>query len=108
MKVETQLAGALTISVRTFDKSPLPSGGRVFVSLRLGWHPPRLDLPNNRSGQADVVLPAVAKEQLQISVRVPGFKVLRTLPRIQWDMNHSYPLRFEGATTLIIVLTPDN
>ncbi len=57
-------------------RASLPSGGRVFVSRRLGWHPPRLDLPNNRSGQADVVLPAVAKEQLQISVRVPGFKVL--------------------------------
>jgi hypothetical protein len=106
-EVATQPAQLLRVSIRTIDKSSLPAGGRLFVSRGKAWHSSRFDLLGDGKSQADVVLPSVAHEMLEISVRIPGYRVLRTVPNLQRDWNHRYPLRFEGTMDLIVVLAPE-
>jgi hypothetical protein len=106
-EVATQPAQLLRVSIRTIDKSSLPAGGRLFVSRGKAWHSPRFDLPDDGQSQTEVVLPSVSNEMLEISVRIPGYRVFRTVPSLQRDWNHRYPLRFEGTMDLIVVLAPD-
>ena len=106
-EIATQPSESLKISVRTADKSPLPAGGRIFVSRGKAWHSARLDIANIGESRAEITLPAVANELLEVSIRVPGYSVLRTLPDSNRDWNRRYPLRFVGPMTFIVVLTPD-
>ncbi len=105
-RIATMPPRKLSIEVRTFDKSPLPAGGIVYVMRPKSWHTSRLELPSGDSYQSTVVLPCVGLEDMvEISVRVPGYDVLRTLPSLPRDWNHRYRLRLQDATQVMFVLT---
>ncbi len=105
-EIATQSAKALSIIVETDDNGPLPANGRVFVSRSKAWHTSQLPLPAGDS-KVVVTLPSVGREMVEIAVRVPGFKVKKTMPELQIDMNRRYQLRLETSIVVTVVLTSD-
>lgn len=92
----------LVLRIRTADKQPLPENSVVYVSRSRAWQAGRF----KPAGQVDPeleILDAPA-ELYEITVRIPGYTVLRTAPIRSPDINRRYRIAVEGDTTIAFLL----
>jgi hypothetical protein len=92
----------LTIVIRSEDGSPLPAKSTVYVGRGDAWRGTSRTLDQKPS--ATVRISDVSDEMFQISVRVPGYNVVRTTPPLNKDMNRRYPIRVARDVEVVFVI----
>lgn len=100
--VSTETPSVLRIKLQTSDEAPLPEKSVIFVSRDKAWQAARY-YPEGKVEPVIEVLDA-PREAFQITVRVPGYRVLRTVPTRAADINGRYRINVKGNTSLAIFL----
>lgn len=100
--IVTETPHRLSITVRTGDGSLLPADSSVSISRYRAWESSRLPLP--RMPASDIRVDDVGKEMFSISVRVPGFVVVKTVPLLNMDLNQRHGIRITGDTHVLFVV----
>ena len=100
--IATEKPHRLAIMVRTDDGSPLPADSSVNIGRYRAWEGSWLPLP--RMPAASIRLNDVGKEMFSISIRVPGFTVVKTVPLMNMDLNQRYGIRITGDTHVLFVM----
>ncbi len=100
--IPAQRPQRLTISVCSEDGVPLPMDGYVAIDRNGAWRGTQLDL--SRRPRAEVSLDDVPNETFQISVRVPGYVVVKTNPQLVVDLNQHYSVQVNGQTDVEFVV----
>jgi hypothetical protein len=92
----------LTVKVVTNNGKRLPDKSVVYVGRRKAWRGSTLTLPPVES--AVVQINDLGREPVEISVRVPGLKVISCNPPLNEDLNRRYTIRVNGNTEIIFVV----
>lgn len=100
--VPTQKPRGLTITVKTDDGSDLPEHSYAMVGREKAWKSSKLSLPQVDS--ATVMLNDVGSEAFQVWPYIPGYRVLRTVPTIQPDLNKRYLVRVVDDTRVTFIV----
>ena len=100
--VELKPARKLSIQLRTNDKQPLPEKSYVYVARSKAWQSARFD----PAGKVDPTLEIkdAGSEVYEIGVRIPGYKVVGSIPRRSPDINKRYRITVDGDTSLALLL----
>ncbi len=100
--IPAQKPHRLTIIVRTEDGSPVPAKSTVYVGRGDAWRGTSRNLDEKPS--ATVRLSDVSDEVFEMSVRVPGYEVVRTTPPLNKDMNLRYAIRVSADTEVVFTV----
>ena len=92
----------MTIKVVTNNGQRLPDKSIVYVGRRKAWRGSTLTLPPVASGV--VQINDLGREPVEISVRVPGLKVVSCNPPLNEDLNRRYTIRVDGDTEIVFVV----
>lgn len=100
--IEVEAAHRLKVVVRTMDDSPVPESSIVIVSRSRTQD--GLRLPLSPASPATVEIPGLGNEPVRVRAFVPGYRVVRTSPRFEMDINREYSLSLEKDTTFSVFL----
>ncbi|MCR9292864.1 MAG: carboxypeptidase-like regulatory domain-containing protein [bacterium] len=104
--VTAETPSTLTIKLINGDEARFPENSILFVGRDKAWQAVRMTL--NADPEQVFEISDVGREQFQVFLRVPGFKVLRTVPQQSADINRRYPVLVDGDTQITLVLTREN
>jgi hypothetical protein len=100
--IATQTPRRLTIIVRTEDGGPLPAKATLHVGRDTAWRGTLRDLAQQPS--TTVTLDDMSDEEFEISLRVPGYDVVRTTPVMNLDLNRRYSIRVDKDMEIVFVV----
>ena len=100
--IPTQTPYRLSLIVRTEEGAALPAHSTVYVGRADAWRGTSRTLAQQPS--ATVQLSDVSDEVFTMSVRVPGYTVVKTTPRLNLDLNGRYSIRAVADTEVLFLV----
>ncbi|MGV3486602.1 MAG: hypothetical protein ACO1RT_19450 [Planctomycetaceae bacterium] len=100
--VDAQPAHQLRLRFITKDRSPLPPAAGFFISRSKSWQAYREPLPE--APTVNSIVGGLAPEVIHLGIRIPGFEVVQTEPRVQVDLNNSLVFFSASEQSITVVL----
>lgn len=105
--IEADQASPFAVTVQMPNGKTIPENGTIYIGRDRSWHGAVLKLPSRESSYTAKVL-SVAAEDVNVTVNIPGYKVMQVTPPSTVGLNRDYRFSAEQVRQVTFQLEPDN
>ncbi len=105
--IEAEQAAPFAVTVQMPTGKTIPENGTIYIGRDRAWHGAVLKLPSQENSYSAKIL-SVAAEDVNVTVNIPGYKVMQVTPPSTVGLNREYRFSAEQVRQVTFQLEPDN
>lgn len=105
--IDVEQASPFAVTVQMPNTKTIPENGTIYIGRDRAWHGAVLKLPSRENSYTAKIL-SVAAEDVNVTVNIPGYKVMQVTPPSTQGPNRDYRFSADQVRHVTFQLEPDN